>query len=151
MVVRDRRIFVDEHPLKGQAISVRIHPALEQPPFVELSETREAMNGGVLSCPYDEIYVGETVTDALVRYDIESAADTFRFASELEPGLPGEEELANLILDHYSGGTEIHRLTGLLNEPVEIRNSELAVIVHPYLCGCRTMISRFGLHRQHRN
>ena len=71
MVVRDRRIFVDEHPLKGQAISVRIHPALEQPPFVELSETREAMNGGVLSYPYDEIYVGETVTDVLIRYDID--------------------------------------------------------------------------------
>ena len=104
-----------------------------------------------MSYPYDEIYVGETVTDVLIRYDIESDADTFRFASELEPGLPGEEELANLILDHYSGGTEIHRLTGLLKEPVEIRNSELAVIVHPYLCGCRTMISRFGLHRQHRN
>ncbi len=141
LAVRGHRIFVDEQPLKGQAISVRIHPALEQPPFVELSEVKDALYGGVFSYPYDEIYVGETVTDVLIRYDFGSAVDTFLFASEFKPGLPDEELLANLILDHYPGGTKVHRLRGLLNEPVEFRNSELAAIVTFVVEGVRHILS----------
>ena len=47
----------------------------------------------------------------------------------LDPGLPGQENTANLILDYGPGGTKVFRARGLLAEPVAISRSALSAVV----------------------
>ena len=114
--------------LSPQIIAVRVHPALYQPPFTTLSEVESAMVGDVFPYPIDEIYVGETVTDLHLRYSYDGSVNTYKLASKFNPGLPGQEKTANLLLDHFPGETRVFRLTGLLNDPVEITNSTFAAV-----------------------
>ena len=48
--------------------------------------------------------------------------------STLDPGLPGQEETANLILDYSPAGTQVFRARGLLAEPVTISRSVLSAV-----------------------
>ncbi len=119
---------VDGKTLGAEIIDVGLHPGLEQPPFSSLEEAGRAFEGEVF--PYDnpEIHVGATVTDLLLRYRHDTPIDTYTYRSTFDPGLEGQENTANLILDYFPGNVRVHRLTGLLNEPVQIRNSEWAAV-----------------------
>lgn len=44
-------------------------------------------------------------------------------AGVLDPGLPGQETTANLILDYGPGNPKVFRSRGLMQEPVEISRS----------------------------
>ncbi len=44
----------------------------------------------------------------------------------LDPGLRGQEETANVILDHGAGGTHVFRTRGLMGEPVTVTASSIA-------------------------
>ena len=119
---------VDGEKLNAEIIDVGLHPGFEQPPFSTLEEASRAFEGEVFPYEYPEIYVGATVTDLLLRYRHQNPVNTYSFHSLFNPGLEGQEKTANLILDHFPGNVRVHRLTGLLNEPVEIRNSEWAAV-----------------------
>ncbi len=120
---------VDGKILMADIVDIGIHPGSEQPPFSSLEEARRALREEVIFPYHDpEIYVGETVTDLLLRYHHDRSIDTYTYQSTLNPGLEGQEDTANLLLDYFPGKTRVHRLTGLLNEPVVIRNSEWAAI-----------------------
>ena len=119
-------IAVDGTKLVPELVAVRIHPALQQPPFASVNEAKSALAGDVYSYPDEEIYVGETVTDVSLLYQHEGAIDSYTISSSLKPGLAGQDQTANLILDHFPGSTRVNRLTGLLDQPVVISNSGLA-------------------------
>ena len=128
LAARGHIISVDGVPLTPEILSVRIHLALDQPLFSSVEEAEQALDGTVFSHDILEVYVGETVTDLKLRYSIGRSIDSYTIRSTFNPGIAGQEEMANLILDHFPGATRIHRLTGLLNEPVEIRNSGIAAV-----------------------
>ncbi len=125
---RGQIFAVDGKALAAEIVKIGIHPSFEQPPFSSLNEARRAFEDGVF--PYDEqeLYVGDTVTDLLLRYRHDQPIDSYSYQSLFNAGIEGQEDTANLILDHFPGNIRIFRLTGLLNEPVQIRNSEWAVI-----------------------
>ncbi len=114
--------------LNAEIVDVGLHPGLEQPPFATLREAKQSFEGDIFPYGYPEIYVGATVTDLLLHYRYDSPVDSYTLQSLFNPGLEGQENTANLILDHFPGNVRIHRLTGLLNEPVQIRNSEWAAV-----------------------
>jgi hypothetical protein len=49
-------------------------------------------------------------------------------SSNLNPGLPGEENTANLILDYSPGTTRVFRARGLLMEPIEVSTSAWSAV-----------------------
>ena len=57
-------------PLKHEIIAVRVHEALLQPPFASVSEAKSALEGDVINYPYEEVYVGDTVTDLFLRFEL---------------------------------------------------------------------------------
>ncbi len=121
---------VDGKQLEAQILDFKLHPVLEQPPFSSLDEVKRAFaSDGVFPYSDPKIYVGATVTDLLLRYRHDAAVDTYSFRSAFNPNLEGQESTANLILDYFPGNVRVHRLTGLLNDAVEIRNSEWAAIL----------------------
>ncbi len=115
---------VEGKALRAETLDVGVHPVSEQPPFASLEEAKHSLEQDVF--PYDagEIHVGATVTDLLLRYRYDRPVDTFSYRSTFNPGLKGQEETANLILDYYPGNVQVYRLTGLLNDPVTFSNSQ---------------------------
>lgn len=125
---RGQVFAVDGEPLKAEVVDVGLHPVLEQPPFASLEEARRAMEEDVFPYDYSEIYAGATVTDLLIRYPHDGPVGTYTFHSTFYPGLEGQSDTANLILDHFPGNSRLYSVTGLLNEPVTIRNSEWSAV-----------------------
>ena len=126
---RGQVFAADGKALKAEIADVGLHPGLEQPPFSSLAEARRALGGEVFPHGYAEIPVGATVTDLLLRYRHDTPIDTYTYRSTFDPGLEGQEDTANLVLDYFPGNVRVHRLTGLLNEAVTIRNSEWSAIL----------------------
>ena len=111
--------------LDTEVEAVVAHPALEQPPFATLDEATRALMGPAYALEYPVGYVGDTVVDVALRYR-GGAIYAYNFGSSLDPGLPGQEELANVLLDYFPGETKVFRATGLLHEPIAISRSALA-------------------------
>ena len=123
------KIASNEQALFPEVVSIRVHPVLEQPPFASLDEAKLAMQGEVWS--YDEapVYVGDTVTDLHILLASDKPMDTYTIATTFNPGLPGQEETANLLIDYFSGNVRVFRLAGNLNNAVEISNSSFAAAI----------------------
>lgn len=127
------RLAADGHTLvsEGETLSaaieqVRVYTALDQPPFATLAEAKAAFDAPGPARPTRGVFVGDTVTDVVLRYDTGRALYDYTFASTLDPGLENQEDTANLVLDHFPGGTQIFRATGLLGEPVAVSRFALA-------------------------
>ena len=125
---RGQEFAVDGMVLEAEIVDVGVHPGLEQPPFSSLEEARRSFEGGLFPYDHPEIHVGATVTDLQLRYRHDTPIDTYTYRSAFNPGLEEQENTANLILDYFPGNVRVHRLTGLLNQSVPIRNSEWAAV-----------------------
>lgn len=112
--------------LVPQIEAVRLYTGDQQPPFANLEEARESFSNGISPVPENEVYVGDTVTDVQLFYPAGNTLYDYSFSSSLNPGLENQQDTANLILDHFPGGTQVFRATGLLAEPVEVKRSALA-------------------------
>ncbi len=113
--------------LIGEVTDVQLHRVGEEPGFATLDEAREAF------APTDvapeasiPVYVGDVIVDVLIRYPTEAPVSAYALSSTLNPGLPGQETTANVILDYGPGNPQIFRSRGLLNEPVTISRSQIA-------------------------
>ena len=114
--------------LEAEIVKVGLHPGFAQPPFSTLEEAKRAIEGPLFPYDYPEIYVGDTVTDLFLRFSYDQPIDSYTYKSKFNPGLEGQTYTANLILDYFPGNVRVYRFTGLLNEPVHIRNSEWSAI-----------------------
>lgn len=128
LAAEGQEFAVDGQVLAAEIVDVGLHPGLEQPPFASLEEARRSFEGELFPYDYSEIYVGATVTDLLLHYRHNEPIDNYSYRSTFDPGLEGQENTANLFLDHFPGNVRVHRLTGLLHDPVLIRNSEWAAV-----------------------
>ena len=69
------------------------------------------------------------MVDVILRYSSDGAVRRYQLSGTLDPGLPDQENTANLVLDYGPGGDRVLRATGLLYEPLEVTRSRLAAAV----------------------
>jgi hypothetical protein len=134
-------IEAGRRPLDAAVIEARAHPIGREPGFATLAEAKAALAGGPAFPPdATETYVGDAIVDVLLEYRTGAPIYHYALSSLLDPELPGQEETANLILDHRPGGTNTYRATGLLLEPVEVSRSALAAAQTFVLEGIRHIL-----------
>ena len=104
---------------------VRAYPASRQAPFALLGEAEAALAGPAYPQEFEVTYVGDTIVDAELIYPTGRRVGRYSLRSILDPGLPGQEETANLILDHATEPPLIFRVRGLMLLPVEVSHSPL--------------------------
>ncbi|MFQ5773150.1 MAG: HupE/UreJ family protein [Kiloniellaceae bacterium] len=125
IVAEGHYLLIDGEAVEPRIEAVRAHSSLMQPLFSNLEQVRAALRGP----PYDEddvvTYVGDTVVDVALFYPAEGPVTDYAFGSTLKPGIEGQEELANLLLDHRGGDTQVFRARGLLQEPIRVSHSPL--------------------------
>ena len=104
---------------------VRVCPAREQAPFARLEEAEAALSGPPYPEEFEETYVGDTLIDAELIYRTRGRVSQYALRSVLNPGLPGQDDTANLILDHAVPPPLIFRVRGLMAQPMEVSRSAL--------------------------
>lgn len=121
--------------VEGQSISAnvqgfRIYKNGTQPDFATLDEARKAFQGAPLFDSFEQgVYVGDTTVDVLLHYTSQSAIYNYALSSNLDPGLPDQDETANLVLDYSPSGVQVFRERGLLQEPVVITRSAFDAVI----------------------
>jgi hydrogenase/urease accessory protein HupE len=119
----------DGERLEAAVERVRAYPVGTQPPFATLDEARAAFEDpSVFQPDADRTYVGDVVVDIMLRYRAGGPVYDYSVSSSLNPGLPDQENTANLILDYSPGATRVFRARGLLAEPIEISRSAWSAI-----------------------
>ena len=116
---------VDGVVLTSDIGRVRAYPSTKQVPFALLEEAEAALAGPAYPQDFEETYVGDTIVDAELIYATGGRVNCYTLRSSLDPGLPGQDETANLILDHAAAPPLIFRVRGLMAEPVEVSHSVL--------------------------
>jgi hypothetical protein len=108
----------------ANVLAVRVHPVGTEPGFATRDEAELALtDGDVFPASSDETYVGDAVVDVHVRYSNFPTDASYRISSVANPGLPGQDETANLLLDYRNSAIRTYRARGLLLDPIEITGS----------------------------
>lgn len=126
LVADGHRFMVAGSPLPASVEDVRVLPIEHQLPFASLEEARTSFQ--VPLYPWASLmpYVGDSVVDVVLRYRTGGPVYDYSVTSSLDPGLEGQDETANLLLDHLSGNTKVFRARGLLSDPIKVSRSWLA-------------------------
>jgi len=110
-----------------EILAVRVHPLGEEPGFATLDEAMADFSREQPLMTADrKVYVGDAVVDVHLRLLTGATVESYQLSSTLDPGLPGQENTANLVLDYGPGGVEVFRARGLLKAPVTMSRSALA-------------------------
>ena len=124
------KLSVDEQEVIAKAEAVRIYKNGTQPDFATLDDAKNAFQKEPSFETFEqEVYVGNTTVDVLLRYTSESAVYQYALSSTLDPGLPDQDETANLILDYSPGGVQVFRARGLLHEPIVVTRSAFDAVI----------------------
>ncbi|WP_170578191.1 HupE/UreJ family protein [Ruegeria arenilitoris] len=107
-------------------MSMRLYPLGSEPGFATLAEAQDATTAGdVYPTAVGETYVGDVMLDLHIRYAA-GPVGTYSMSHRSNPGLPGQDETANLILDYNNGQIRTFRATGLMHDPITISGSATA-------------------------
>lgn len=113
--------------LEASVEQAQVYKVGTQPAFATLDEAKAAFTEvPVIPAGTEAIYVGDAVVDILLYYPAGGPVYNYAISSALDPGLPGQGDTANLILDYGPGGTKVFRARGLLAEPVVVSRSALS-------------------------
>jgi HupE/UreJ protein len=127
--MQDLNLSVGEENVNAKVDSIRIYKNGSQPDFATLDEAKKSFLGEPLFDDFEqEVYVGDTTVDVLVHYSSQSAVYKYALSSNLNPGLPDQDETANLVLDYSPSGVQVFRARGLLNEPVVVTRSVMDAV-----------------------
>jgi len=123
-------LSVDGKIVNLEVDRVNIYRNGSQPDFATLDDARQAFQNKQLLDEFEQaVYVGDTTVDVLLRYTSQDAVYQYALSSSLNPGLPDQDETANLILDYSPSGVQVFRARGLLHEPVVVTRSVLDAVV----------------------
>ena len=111
--------------LEAEIGRIRALPATKQAPFARLDEAEAALAGPAYPEEIEATYVGDTIIDAELIYPTAGRVVRYSLRSTLDPGLPGQDDTANLILDHAATPPLIFRVRGLMAQPIEVSHSAL--------------------------
>ena len=115
----------DGETLRAAVGRVRAWPARKQTPFSSLDEAEAALAGPIYPEALEVTYAGDTIVDVELIYPTRGEVGGYTLRSTLDPGLPDQDETANLILDHATAPPLVFRVRGLMAEPVEVSFSVL--------------------------
>jgi hypothetical protein len=117
-------LAVDGKAVDAKVESVRVYSNGTQPGFATLDDAKTAFKRDPQITAFEqEIYVGDTTVDVLLKYPSQSTIYEYALSSNLDPGLPDQDETANLVLDYSPSGVQVFRARGLLQEPVIVSRS----------------------------
>ncbi len=117
-------LSVDGENINAEVEQFRIYKNGTQPDFATLNDARKSFQVDSMFDSFEQpVYVGDTTIDVLLRYNSESAIYNYALSSNLNPGLPDQDETANLILDYSPSGVQVFRARGLLYEPIVVTRS----------------------------
>ena len=123
-------LSVDGKIVNLEVDRVNIYRNGTQPDFATLDDARQAFQKNQLFDVFEQgTYVGDTTVDVLMRYTSQGAVYQYALSSSLNPGLPDQDETANLVLDYSPGGVQVFRARGLLQEPVVVTRSLFDAVV----------------------
>lgn len=127
--------------LSGAVEQVRLYRVGAQPDFATLAEAQRSFQSDrAFPDVRTPLYVGDAVVDVVLRYASGEPVVSYSVSSNLDPGLPGQEMTANLILDYGPGSLKVFRSRGLMTEPVEVTRSALSAIGTFILEGVRHIL-----------
>ncbi|WP_444958320.1 HupE/UreJ family protein [Microbulbifer sp. ZKSA002] len=115
--------------IKGDVKAVRLYRIGSEPDFATLEEAQQAFLKQYL--PEDtnqRLYVGDTLVDIQIFYPLEAPLGEYQLSSSLNPGLPNQEDTANLVLDYNPGKTQVFRSRGLMQKPLLITHSSIDAV-----------------------
>jgi len=113
-----------EGELTPEFRALRVHPVGTQPGFATLDEAKAVMAQEPQIRPAGSVFVGDAVVDVELFYQVTAPVSNYTLSSNLDPGLPGQEDTANLILDYVPGNQQVFRSRGLMEQPVEVSLSK---------------------------
>lgn len=123
-------ISIDGESVNTKVEQVRLYKNDTQPDFATLQEAKDAFEEVPSFKAFEQgVYVGDTTVDVLMRYTSEEAVYRYQLSSKLDPGLPDQDETANLVLDYSPGGVQVFRARGLLHEPVVVTRSVFDAVI----------------------
>jgi len=108
---------------QSEVKDVRVYQGISQPPFSTLEEAELAFQTAEQETISPAPFVGDSVVDVLIHFSSDRSASSYSLSSSLNPGLEGQEDTANLIVDYTGDTPAVFRVRGLLHEPVVISNS----------------------------
>ncbi len=124
------KISVDEEAGNIKVDKVFFYKNGTQSDFSTLEEAKASFaTANDLSVFKNEVYVGDTTIDVLLKYKSSSTVNEYSIAYTLDPKLPNQDETANIILDYSPSGVQVFRERGLLLKPVQITNSLLDAMI----------------------
>jgi len=129
-------------PVRTEVERVQAYKIGSQPTFATLEEAKAAFAiGAAYPDDTEPAYVGDVVVDVILVLKSDKPVYEYGLSSSLDPGLPGQDDTANLILDYSPGRTQVFRARGLLAEPVVISRSAWSAIVTFIEEGIRHILS----------
>ncbi|WP_068113492.1 HupE/UreJ family protein [Tropicimonas marinistellae] len=121
------RVATESGALGAEVVSVRVHTVGGEPDFATRGEAEAALAARTPGWSnLGETYVGDAVVDIHLRYPTAQPVSVYRLSTLVDPGLPGQQETANLVLDYRGDTTRTYRKTGLMLEPVTVAGSPAA-------------------------
>lgn len=123
-------LAVDGESFSAKVEGFRIFKNGTQPDFATLDDAKKSFEIEPLFDSFEQgVYVGDTTVDVLLRYTSDSAVYKYALSSNLNPGLPDQDETANLVLDYSTSGVQVFRARGLLSEPVVVTRSVFDAVI----------------------
>ncbi|MFB3100933.1 MAG: HupE/UreJ family protein [Gammaproteobacteria bacterium] len=130
LAMQSLNLSVDGKIVNPKVEHVNIYKVGTQPDFATLDDARKSFQDEQVFDAFEQsVYVGDTTVDVLLRYTTQGAVYKYAISSNLDPGLPDQDETANLVLDYSPGGVQVFRARGLLHEPVVVTRSVFDAVV----------------------
>ena len=123
-------LSVDGENINAIVEQFKIYKNGTQPDFATLDDAKKAFQIKPIFDSFEQdVYVGDTTIDVLLRFSSDSVIYSYALSSNLNPGLPDQDETANLILDYSPSGVQIFRARGLLHEPIVVTRSVFDAVI----------------------
>lgn len=132
-------LTIDGQRQIANVISIRLNPLGQEPGFATLDEARAALASGEVFSTREETYVGAVMVDVHLRFAAGQFA-TYSLSYTSDPGLTGQEDTANLILDYNGKEVRTYRARGLMHSPVEVSGSATAAASTFFVEGIRHIL-----------
>jgi len=124
LAMQGLNLSVDGKIVNPKVKRINIYKVGTQPDFATLDDAKISFQDEQVFDAFEQdVYVGDTTIDVLLRYTTQGAVYKYAISSKLDPGLPDQDETANLVLDYSPGGVQVFRARGLLHEPVVVTRS----------------------------
>jgi hypothetical protein len=140
LVADGHRFTAGDTPLIAEVEQVRAYPGTDQPSFASIEDAKASFEGPFYPDRFPATYVGDTVVDTVLRYRSGGPVYDYAVSSTLDPGLEGQDQTANLLLDHFPGDTKVFRARGLLDQPIQVSRSALAAAATFVIEGIRHIL-----------